>query len=335
MKRELAWRVFSGEYNDSILEVKGVGEKTPSYVITPLGGYLNRLYVVGVLTDVESVLEGGDFVRAHVSDPTGVFTIYSGQFQQEVTDKLLNIDVPAFVAVVGKIRTYKPDDGDMIVSIRPEVVREVSADVRARWILDTCKQTKYRIDAISEAMKMSEPNVFELRKLGYSRELCDGVIAALKEYQSVDIGRYVSFIKESLQYVVPSKEANLENFEDKKLDDTKLQEDVVDSSSDDTNLEEEIVDSSLNDTKLEEEVVESDKEEKSSNEGSVDDFEEIENTVFEIIKKHDSDDGVAWDLIMDKCKKAGLTEDSIEEALTSLMDKGFIFEPVLGTIKTT
>jgi len=30
-----------------------------------------------------------------------------------------------------------------------------------------------------------------------------------------------------------------------------------------------------------------------------------------------------------------LDENTIEEMLTSLMDKGFIFEPVLGTIKTT
>jgi len=114
MKRELAWRVFAGEYNDSTLEIKGDGEKTPSYIITPLGGKVNRLFIVGVLTDVENVSEGGEFVRAHISDPTGVFTLYSGSFQQEVTDHLVNIDVPTFVAVVGKIRTYAPDDGEMM-----------------------------------------------------------------------------------------------------------------------------------------------------------------------------------------------------------------------------
>ena len=103
MRRELAWRVFAGEYNDSTLEIKGVGEKTPSHIITPLGSKVNRLFVVGVLTDVENVSEGGEFVRAHISDPTGVFTLYSGQFQQNATDQLLSIDAPAFVAVVGKI----------------------------------------------------------------------------------------------------------------------------------------------------------------------------------------------------------------------------------------
>ena len=65
------------------------------------------------------------------------------------------------------------------------------------------------------------------------------------------------------------------------------------------------------------------------------DSEEIETVVLEAIKGIEGEDGAAWDAIIEKCTKIGLDEDSIEEALTSLMDKGFIFEPVLGTIKTT
>ena len=65
------------------------------------------------------------------------------------------------------------------------------------------------------------------------------------------------------------------------------------------------------------------------------DSEEIENIDLERIKEVEGEDGAAWDLIVEKCKKNNLDENMIEEALTSLMDKGFIFEPVLGTIKTT
>ena len=65
------------------------------------------------------------------------------------------------------------------------------------------------------------------------------------------------------------------------------------------------------------------------------DFLEIENTVLEIIKKIEGENGAPWDVITQKCEKAGLDNDTIEEALTALMDKGLIFEPVLGTIKTT
>jgi len=91
MNRETAWRVFAGEYNDSTVEIKGEGEMEPSFVVTPLGAKINRLFVIGVLTDVENVSEEGELIRAHISDPTGVFTLYSGQYQQEATDALSNI----------------------------------------------------------------------------------------------------------------------------------------------------------------------------------------------------------------------------------------------------
>ena len=43
MKRETAWRVFAGEFNDSTVEIKGQGEMSPSYVVTPLGAKINRV----------------------------------------------------------------------------------------------------------------------------------------------------------------------------------------------------------------------------------------------------------------------------------------------------
>ncbi|MFE3846326.1 hypothetical protein ACFL1L_05670 [Thermoplasmatota archaeon] len=120
----------------------------PSYIITPLGAKINRVYIIGVLTDVENVSDSGDFVRAHVSDPTGVFTLYSGQYQLDITNELSNIEVPVFVAVVGKIRTYVPEDGEeMYTSIRPEKIIEVNAETRDKWIVETCESTKYRIES--------------------------------------------------------------------------------------------------------------------------------------------------------------------------------------------
>ena len=52
MNREPAWRVFAAEYNAASLELKGEEQKTPSFIITPLGGKINRIYFTGVLTNV-------------------------------------------------------------------------------------------------------------------------------------------------------------------------------------------------------------------------------------------------------------------------------------------
>lgn len=315
MKREAAWRVFAGEYNDSTVELKGEGEMTPSYVVTPLGAKINRLFIIGVLTDVENVSESGDLLRAHVSDPTGVFTLYSGQYQEDATNALSNIDVPAFVAVLGKTRTYNSEDGPMYVSIRPEKVAEVDAGIRDQWILETCTRTKDRIEAMMEAMKMTQSNSHDLRKLGYSRYLSEGIVTAMNNYENIDVDKYLTLIHESLQYLRPN---------DEKLPDLQIEKK-------NEKIEENKEVSIAEEPEKEENVEITDEETKEESKDS----EEIENTVLVIIKEIEGKEGASWDSITKKCEKAGLDTDSIEESINSLMDKGLIYEPVLGTIKTT
>ncbi len=311
MRREPAWRIFAAEYNDASLEIKGSGEKVPSYVVTPLGSKVNRVFIAGVLTDVESVMEGGEYLRAHVSDPTGVFTMYSGQYQAEATAKLQSIEVPAFVAVVGKVRTYIPEEGTMYVSLRPELIREVDAEARDRWIIEACLQTKHRMDAMEEAMKMTQPNVYDLRKLGYSRELSEGVVAAIKKYGTVDVTRYATLIRESLQFLMPGTAGR---FEEASMDET---------------LE------SIQQRKETKKEPKKPKKQKKESAEKPDAAQDPEAIVLDTIKELEGEDGAPWDSIVETCKRKGLDENSIEEALNSLMDKGFVFEPMLGTLKTT
>jgi RPA family protein len=304
MNREPAWRIFAAEYNNSRYEIKGEEQKTPSYLISPLGAKINRIYFVGVLTDAENISEGGDFIRSHVSDPTGVFTIYSGQYQPETTQALTNIDVPAYVAVVGKTRTYEPEEGELFISVRPELIREIKPETRDRWILETYQHTKNRLEATTEAQKMTTATVKELKSLGYSQRLSEGLLLAKEHYQSIDINRYTSILQDALDYVIPNKETEPT---------TPITEDKPIPPP-----------TPIKQTKS--------TEEKKENE---DKSEEIEEIVMKTIKSIEGENGAAWDLIVEKCKKKGLDENAIEEALTSLMDKGLIFEPILGTIKIT
>jgi len=264
---------------------------------------------------VEKVSEEGEFLRAHISDPTGVFTLYSGQYQKDVTDAISKIEVPTFVAVIGKARTYSPEAGTLYVSIRPEKIMEVSADTRDKWIFETCKSTRDRIEAILEAMKMNQLNTQQLKKLGYSTELSEGIVEALKSYGSIDVNKYVRLIHESLQYLRPRRET-LPDLEEKPKKDffVEKQQEVLEEEK----KEELKVEVKVDDGKK-----------------AKDDFEKTENTVLELIKKLEGENGAPWDLITEKCEEKGLDKDSIEEAINSLMDKGLIYEPVLGTIKST
>jgi len=124
--REVAWRLFASEYNDANLEMDGGGDRAPSYIVTPLGAKVNRVFVVGVITDVENV--GTDIQpmwRARVSDPTGTFRIYAGQYQPEAAATLSKLKPPVFGAIVGKSRVYSPEAGSVFTSIRPERIKAV------------------------------------------------------------------------------------------------------------------------------------------------------------------------------------------------------------------
>ncbi|WP_234402800.1 hypothetical protein [Halarchaeum acidiphilum] len=154
--REVAWRLFAAEFDDADYQfAESDEERAPNYVVTPTGARVNRLFAVGVLTSVEQVNE--DVVRARVVDPTGAFVVYAGQYQPDALASLENADVPSFVAVTGKARTFSPDDSDAVyTSIRPESVNAVTPETRDRWVVSTAERTLSRIGTFADALDMAE-----------------------------------------------------------------------------------------------------------------------------------------------------------------------------------
>ncbi|MFQ6127752.1 MAG: RPA family protein [Thermoplasmata archaeon] len=227
MQREVAWRVFAKEYNDSDFQFSEGGERSPSYVITPLGAKINRLFVVGVITDIDNV--GSDeqpMWRARLSDPTGVYVLSAGLYQPEAARALSGIDPPTFAAVMGKTRVYSPEDGTLYLSVRPEMVRVVDAAVRDYWTLECCRSLKVRLDAVSEALKMDPLTKEELFALGYRERLADGVVRALRHYGNVDLERYRLMLADSLRYLLP--ESQLAPPEEKEEEESDLDDYVLD-----------------------------------------------------------------------------------------------------------
>src|SRR3989449_8990545 len=133
----------------------GGGERAPSYVVTPLGAKDNRVFVVGVITDVENV--GTDIQpmwRARVSDPTGTFRIYAGQYQPEAAATLSKLKPPVFGAIVGKSRVYSPEAGSGFTSIRPHRIKAVDETGRDHWILEAWRSLRERPGIIGGALEM-------------------------------------------------------------------------------------------------------------------------------------------------------------------------------------
>ncbi len=147
--REVAQRVFAQEFRDSNLSFKDENDLyAPQYLLTPTGAKVNRLFIIGTLTETEDIGTDSEYWRGRVSDPTGSFLVYAGQYQPEAAQMLSECETPAFVAVVGKPSTFTTAEGDILTSVRPESINVVDADTRDMWVLDAARNTLDRIDAL-------------------------------------------------------------------------------------------------------------------------------------------------------------------------------------------
>ncbi|MCL9812989.1 hypothetical protein [Natranaeroarchaeum aerophilus] len=184
-RREVAHRLFAAEFEDATLDYKESDEeRAPNYVVTPTGARVNRMFVVGVLTELEQVND--NVLRARIVDPTGAFVVYAGQYQPDELAFLERVDPPAFLAITGKARTFQPEDSDRVfTSIRPESINRVDAETRDRWIVGTAEQTIERVATMATALERPEAGE-ELESLlvdaGATPEHANGIRLALEHY---------------------------------------------------------------------------------------------------------------------------------------------------------
>jgi len=185
--REVAHRVFAAEFDDASLSYsESDEERAPNYVVTPTGARVNRLFVAGVLTEVERVND--ETRRGRVVDPSGAFVTYAGQYQPEAQAFLERAEPPAFVALTGKARTFEPEDSDRVfTSVRPESLNEVDADTRDRWVVSAAEATLNRL-AVFEAALDSDLRGEELRAAlesgGAPASLAAGIPKAIAHYDT-------------------------------------------------------------------------------------------------------------------------------------------------------
>jgi RPA family protein len=196
-RREVAHRLFAAEFDDATVSYRESDEeRAPNYVVTPTGARVNRLFAVGVLTEVEPVNE--DVVRARVADPTGVFVSYAGQYQPDALAFYERADPPAFVALTGKARTFEPEDGDRIyTSVRPESINEVDADTRDRWVVAAAEATLERVEVMRDALGRPERGDdlrTALADAGVRESLAAGVPVALERYDTTSA--YLDAVRE-------------------------------------------------------------------------------------------------------------------------------------------
>ena len=287
--------MFAGELNSSTYERKGEDEKSPTYVITPLGTRANRVLVAGVLLDKENI--GSDeepLWRARVEDVTGSYFVNVGRYQPEAAAAIASMDTPAFVAIVGKIRTFRPDETRLFVSLRPERIVRIDAATRQRIVLEAAQCTWARLNNMKTVLSRPDATADDLVKGGMNREEAEGAVEAAEFYGTPDSSRYLKLIQNSLRMLLPDREIDLG-----------LPEDV-------TELPDEI------DIEPRSGISEADKE----------------DIILDMLDELDKDGrGAPMDELVRRAAQEGMVGTELEEMTNSLMDKGLVYEPVLGRLK--
>jgi RPA family protein len=317
-QRETAHRAFAQEFNASKHEIKGQGEKDPSFLVTPLGAKVNRIHVVGVCTDVEPVGESGETWRARISDPTGVFTVYAGQYQPEAAQALSQIQPPQFVSVTGKARTYEPEPGSMFVSIRPEAIAVVDEPTRDQWILDTARRTRDRLKAVNAVRADPKATAEQLVEKGHPKAVAEGALLAQQSYGLTDVSRYGVMLRTSLGHLLPGASVPVHRVEQRS------NEQHVASTSPPGTLAPASGEAG------------SWKAPAAPPKPEVDEAKDaLDNQVLAAVGKLEGQKGARWDDILGQVAVGGITPEDVEESLNRLMDKGLIYEPTLGILRTT
>jgi hypothetical protein len=343
VEREVAWRVFAHEFIHSDYFFHDGDEFSPNYLVTPTGARVNRLYFVGVLTEIDNLGAGEDMWRARVSDPTGAFSVYAGQYQPQASVFLSGLDVPCFVAITGKARTYEPEDGTIYTSVRPEELNTASDSIRDRWIVDTARLTYERIGLVRSAMDSGlkgDELTDMLVQSGASPKLANGILRAVSHY--TDLDKYLN----TLSGVIVDALKNLTSDDQYPSPGTGIShsmEEVARSKPADAMVKETPARYSIEGTQ----PAQSTEPEnarvagKEIDDGTTDseparpeeDKPEPDEMVYELMGIMDKGNGVPVTELVDESKRSGLTDEQVDGAVKTLMSEGRCYEPRIGVLR--
>nr|WP_255152930.1 hypothetical protein [Halorarius halobius] len=148
--RQPARRLFAEELNGTTETFQESDEeRAPVYGLTPTGVGVNRVLVVGTLAETADVGSDAEYWQGKVFAADSPVYVYAGQYQPEAMGVLRAAEPPAYVAVVGKLRTYERGDRTN-VAIEPEAITEVDEATRDAWVAETASQTRERLESFEE-----------------------------------------------------------------------------------------------------------------------------------------------------------------------------------------
>jgi RPA family protein len=326
-QREVAQRLFAAEFNEARHSFKESGERSPTFVVSPYGAKVNRLFAVGVITNVESIGQTPGNYRAQVVDPTGTFYLLSGQYEPEATAKLADIRPPEIVAVVGKSRLRETPEGQVYVNVRPERLHVVPKHDRDEWIVETAKLSLLRLDAMKEALQMEPPTAKALEELGFPKEVAEGVVKAIEHYGKPQLAKQAAVIRDALESLLPGGAS--EETPSRPTGPRPAPAPAGAASLGSASAAQATFPRAPSAGAAPAAAAKPQAKPAAPAENP------HEPVILSLCESLDDGKGAPWEDIVADAAKKGVKEEQVEECLNALMDKGLIYEPVLGRLKRT
>ncbi len=205
-KREPSKWIFSRELRDSIIEEPAEDEgRGKPFVITPLGTRVKRVLFVG---NVASVNDEGTITKVTFSDPTGSFYLSIFKESQFPTSRVIpdTFSEGQCMIVVGRLSTFKSQDGRVFFNVNPELARDSDPRVMKYWVSRAAHIARRKSLAIREAMKSESATAENLMSLGYTAEESECALRAVRGYPNYNYQQ----LMESIEGSSASSEANIE-----------------------------------------------------------------------------------------------------------------------------
>ena len=202
-KREPSRWIFSRELRDSSFLEESGDERTKPFVITPLGTRVKRLLFVGSIT---SITKEEEMTKAVISDTVGSFYVNAGNREYSIRQKevLDSHDQGDLVAVMGRVSSFKTDQGNMYFNVFPENIYRSDENARAYWITMASSTAERKIMAIREASKLEKPDALSLVKIGYTPEEAECALRSIKHYPGFDLNQ----IRDAISGLATTAQAN-------------------------------------------------------------------------------------------------------------------------------
>lgn len=186
-KRESSKWISSRELKDTtFIEEMPEGERGKPFVVTPLGTRVKRILVSGVVT-AKSKEE--TYTKLTVADNIGPFyvTVFNSEYQPETKEIADSIELNSVVTIMGRVNTFKTEDGVIYININPEKIMHADAVMMKYWT-DRCQRIAMRkILAIGEMSKLDSPDKAKIVAMGYSEEEAECAMRHLEHYKSYNL----------------------------------------------------------------------------------------------------------------------------------------------------